>query len=113
MGWGWVFTIFIFSFGIWGGRAGGIYLGRRYGLSNPASIVRLVVSPTGKKEGVLELELGGGGLKEVESGMGAAPGLRNSEIDKAGRLWVAGQGTKMSGSIGLDSVEFFSITFLN
>lgn len=52
-------------------------------------------------------------MKEVESGMGAAPGLRNSEIDKAGRLWVAGQGTKMSGTIGLDSVEFFSITFLN
>lgn len=55
----------------------------------------------------------GWGLKEVESGMGGAPGLRNSEIDKAGRLWGAGQGNRMSGSMGLDSFEFFSITFLN
>lgn len=41
----------------------GIYLGRRYGLSNPASVVRLVVSPTGKKGGVFELQLGGVGFE--------------------------------------------------
>ena len=60
MGWGWVFTIFIFSFGIWGGRAGGIYLGRRYGLSNPASIVRLVVSPNREKGRSFSCSWGGG-----------------------------------------------------
>lgn len=36
--------MFIFSFSIWGGGAAGIYVGRRCGLSSPASVVGLVVS---------------------------------------------------------------------
>ena len=62
---GWVFTIFIFSFGIWGGRAGGggIYLGRRYGLSNPASMVRLLVSPNREKGRSFRVAVGGVGFE--------------------------------------------------
>lgn len=60
VGGGWVFIIFIFSFTIWGGGAGGIYLGRRCVLSKHTSMLGKLSAPTKKRGGVLELQLGVG-----------------------------------------------------
>lgn len=45
------------------GLGGGIYLGRRYGLSNPASMVRLLVSPNREKGRSFRVAVGGVGFE--------------------------------------------------
>ena len=66
MGWGMgVHNIyfFILYLGRKGCGGGGIYLGRRYGLSNPASMVRLLVSPNREKGRSFRVAVGGVGFE--------------------------------------------------
>ena len=66
MGWGMGvhnFYFFIWYLGRKGCGGGGIYLGRRYGLSNPASMVRLLVSPNREKGRSFRVAVGGVGFE--------------------------------------------------